>query len=326
MTVPPIRIVIVNYNGGAYVKRCVAAVLAQTCQDFELILADNGSSDGSSAAVPVDPRLSVRWFGANLGFAAANNRAAKDAAGRWLALLNPDAFPEPDWLAKLVEDAETTGAAMVGSTQLMDEQPDRYDGIGDGLSWFGMAWRGGYRHRVQTPHPDGECFSPCAAAALYDRALFQQVGGFDERFFLYGEDVDLGWRLRLAGGRCYQSGRAVVRHVGSGLTGRGSDFARYHGFRNQLWGAIKCLPGPLLLPALAVHLLALLLRAATRRQGRGAMMRAVRDGILGSGPYWRERQRVQAGAVSPWAPLRAASWNPLCFLRRTSALSVWDRE
>lgn len=324
MTVPSIRIIIVNYNGGAYLGRCIAAVLAQSRSDFELIIADNGSTDGSCQSLPSDPRLSVRWLGSNLGFAVANNRAAADATGRWLVLLNPDAFPDPDWLARLVEDAEATGAAMVGSTQLMDDHPDRYDGAGDAITWFGMAWRGGYRQPVRSPHPSGECFSPCAAAALYDRALFQRVGGFDESFFIYGEDVDLGWRLRLAGGRCYQSARAVVRHVGSGLTGRGSDFARYHGFRNQVWGAIKCLPTPLLPLALGVHLLAMLLLTlrALPTGGSRAMLRALRDGVLGSGPYWRAR--CQHPAQSRWAAVRAMSWNPLAFLRRAIGLRPWE--
>jgi len=324
MTAPPIRIIIVNYNGGAYLGRCVAAVLAQSRRDFDLIIADNGSSDGSCQTLPADPRLTVRSLGSNLGFAVANNRAAEDASGRWLVLLNPDAFPAPDWLACLIEDAERTGAAMVGSTQLMDDHPDRYDGTGDALTWFGMGWRGGYRQSVRTPHPSGECFSPCAAAALYDRALFQQVGGFDEHFFIYGEDVDLGWRLRLAGGRCYQSGRAIVRHVGSGLTGRGSDFARYHGFRNQLWGAIKCLPAPLLPLALPVHLTAMLLLTvrAVPSGGAKAMLRALRDGVLRCGPAWRARHQLLI--TSRWAPLRAMSWNPFAFLRRATRLRPWE--
>ncbi len=114
---PPVRIVIVNYNAGAHLERAVRAALAQTGPAFELVVVDNGSTDGSLDGLPAnDPRLEIRRMGANLGFAAGNNRGAEGAAGNWLATLNPDAFPEPGWLAALFAAAARHPAtAMFGS-------------------------------------------------------------------------------------------------------------------------------------------------------------------------------------------------------------------
>ncbi len=317
---PSVRIVIVNYNAGAHLRRAVAAVLAQTRRDFELVVVDNGSTDGSLDALPADPRLSVRRMGANLGFAAANNRGAEDAAGNWLATLNPDAFPEPGWLeALLAAAARHPGTAMFGSTQLRDDDPGILDGAGDAYSVFGLPWRGGHGRSVAELAAEGECFGPCAAAALYDLAAFRAAGGFDERFFCYCEDADLAFRLRLAGKRCVQVPGAVVRHVGAGTSGGGGDFMHYHSARNRIWLFVKNMPGPLfwafLVPFAATQL-ALLARDVARGRFR-ATARGMRDAISGLGPVWHVRRRVQAGRVASIAAVaRALTWSPVRLLGR----------
>lgn len=325
------RIIIVNFNAGAYLDRCLKAVQAQTRGDFEVVVVDNASHDGSLSAVPQDdPRFSIIALADNVGFAAANNRGAEGATTPWIVTLNPDAFPAPDWLATLIEDAEAhPGAAMVGSTLLLDDESDgvtRYDGTGDNVSPFGLPWRGGFRKPARTPHPAGEVFGPCAAAALYDRTMFETVGGFDECFFCYCEDVDLAFRIRLLGGRCYQSGRSVVRHISSGVTGRHSEFSLFYGYRNALWMALKCMPTmllPLVVVGQTLGCLLLELRGLMLRR-RLPGLRALYHGLVDCGPCWTARRSLQRQRrVSTVAILKALTWSLPAFIGRRIVVRPW---
>jgi GT2 family glycosyltransferase len=317
---PRVRIAVVNHNGGADLARSVACALAQTYRDFDLVVVDNGSTDSSLAQVAADPRLSVRKMNANLGFAAANNRAAEDARGEFLATLNPDAFAEPGWLAALLAAAARhPDAAMFGSTQLRAGDAARLDGVGDAYFAFGLPWRGGHGRPAAESPPDGETFSPCAAAALYRLDAFRAAGGFDERFFCYCEDVDLGFRLRLAGGRCVQVQDAVVHHVGGAIAGRAGEFVQYHSARNRIWLFVKNMPAALLwplLPGFVALNLALLAWAAARGHG-GAVARGMRDAVRGLAAVRADRRRVQAERAAPLGAIaRALCWSPLSPLSR----------
>ena len=208
----------------------------------------------------------------NLGFAAAVNQGARVAKGRWLALLNPDAFAEPDWLARLMSATQThPGVRSFTSRQLMAEDPTRLDGLGDVMALAGYPFRGGYTHPDPGPLEPGWVFSPCGGAMMIDRALFLKVGGFDERLFCYCEDVDLGYRLRLIGEPTLLASDAVVRHVGSASTGGPrSDFAVFYGTRNRFWVFVKDTPAGLFWLTLPLHILAtvvLFSRHATRGEG-----------------------------------------------------------
>ncbi|MCB9954335.1 MAG: glycosyltransferase family 2 protein [Parvularculaceae bacterium] len=313
-----ITVIIVNYNSDARLARAVACLAAQTFKDFEVIIADNASSDASlEFAQPPSLSLRIVRNDANLGFAKGNNEAAKLASGEWLALLNPDAYPEPDWLEQLVKAAERyPNVDAFGSTQIDANDPTKLDGAGDAYQAFGLPYRGHFGWPITALPEEGECFAPCAAAALYRRSTFEALGGFDESFFCYGEDVDLGFRLRLAGGRAVQVRAARVLHEGSGITGRRSDFAIYHGHRNRVWTFVKDMPGPIFWPALPFHLIlnaALFVRCAAGGTG-GAYLRAVADAVRGLGPVWKSRKAVQAdrragiGEIAHalvWFPLRA---------------------
>ena len=168
-------------------------------------------------------------------------------------------------------------AAAFASQMLLASAPDSLDGAGDSYHVSGRAWRNGHRaRRASWPPADVEVFAACAAAALYRRAAFDEVNGFDEHYFCYFEDVDLGFRLRLGGYRCLYVHAAVVRHVSSGLAGYRSDFAVYHGERNMVWTFFKDMPGPLLwlyLPQHVVLNLAALLYYPWRGQGRVVLAR-----------------------------------------------------
>lgn len=318
---PEVTVMIVAHQAGAHLGRCLAALGAQTFTDFEAIVVDNGSTDGAVAALaPLPSWARAVDAGGNLGFAAANNLAARAARGAWLAALNPDAFPEPDWLAVLIDATRRhPGAAMFGSTQIDDADPSRLDGAGDCYHGLGLAWRGGYGHPLSALPPEGTVFAPCAAAALYRRDAFLAAGGFDERFFCYHEDVDLGFRLRLAGHVCVQVAAARVRHVGSATTGRRSAFSVYHGTRNRIWTFMKTMPAPLLWPLLPGFLLlnlALLARAAPQGVA-GPTWRGMVDGVRGLRALWPSRRAVQrARRARLGAIARAMTWAPGPALRR----------
>jgi GT2 family glycosyltransferase len=253
--------------------------------------------------------LRVLRMPGNLGFAAANNRALDVCETEWLALLNPDARPEPDWLERLLGAADRHPEVdAFGSKQLLDADPTRLDGIGDTYHVCGAAWRVGY---LQTDRPGmalpGEIFAPCAAAAMYRRDALRAVGGFDEAYFCYFEDVDLGFRLRLRGYRCRLAADAVVRHVGSATTGgQQSDFAVYHGHRNLVWTYVKDMPGPWFWIYLPQHLLfnAVALLYFTARGQARAIWRAKWHALKGLPAAWRKRRATQAARRVTWPALR----------------------
>ncbi len=320
---PLISVAIVTFQSAQTLERCLAALKAQTFTDFELLIADNASSDGApQAAAKADPRLRLLDMASNLGFAAANNRAAEAARGRWLVLLNPDAYPQPDWLEQLLACAAAHPQAhCFTSRQLMAQDPSRLDGLGDAMTFIGFPFRGGYGRPDPGPDtPAREVFSPCGAAMMIDRALFLSLGGFDETYFCYCEDVDLGYRLRLLNEPIIAEPKACVLHEGSASTGgRRSDFSLFHGARNRLWTFIKNTPPLLFWPTLPLHAvatLALWLAASGRGEGE-AVARGLMAGLTGLGPVWRDRDVVQSRRVSSARAIGARMvWNPLAAAKR----------
>ncbi|GEO42428.1 glycosyl transferase [Skermanella aerolata] len=303
--VAPVSVIIVNFNGGSLLRRCLETLGDQTVSPQEILIVDNGSTDGSLTGIEDLPvvafgRVRIVVPGSNLGFAAANNLAAREVATHWIATLNPDAFPEPEWLAELMGATRRhPGTAMFGSTQLDAADAQRLDGAGDVYHASGLVWRGHHGAPVDSLPPEGEVFAPCAAAALYRRDAFLDAGGFDESFFCYCEDVDLGFRLRLLGHNCIQVAGARVHHVGSAITGRRSAFATYHSTRNRIWMFVKNMPAALLVPLLPVHavLNALLLLRALLLGEADAMLRGLRDALGGMGDVLASRRIVQARRV-----------------------------
>jgi GT2 family glycosyltransferase len=294
---PLLSVIIVNYNAGDRLARAVEALRAQTMRDFEVLILDNASTDGSLDLVKAEGLdLRILPQAENLGFAAGNNIAVKEATGQWLAFLNPDAYAEPNWLEEITSAiARYPGVEAFGSTQLDAEDPSLIDGAGDCYSIFGIYYRALHGMSADRLPEDAEVFAPCAAAAIYSRARFEALGGFDERFFCYGEDVDLGFRHRLAGGRCVQLRQAVVHHEGSGITGKVSEFTVYHGHRNRIWVAYKNLP-PALYRATTPLRMAVD-RALARRFAKlglkGAYSRALKDGYGRLSEFTDDRERLR---------------------------------
>jgi GT2 family glycosyltransferase len=320
---PTVSVVIVSYESGSTLERCLAGLDAQTFTDFEVLLVDNASTDGApQAAAAADSTIRFLQPGVNLGFAAGNNLAAREARGRWLVLLNPDAYPDPDWLEALIAGTlRHPEVRCFTSLQMVADEPDLMDGAGDVMTSAGIPFRGGYRRRLPPKLREGEVFSACGAATLIDRALFLSLGGFDERFFCYCEDVDLGYRLRLAGEATLLLPAARVEHVGSASTGVRSDFAVFHGSRNRIWTFLKNTP-PLLLwltTPLHVAVTAGLLLLHARRGDAAPVVRGIRAALKREAldPILASRRELQAGRkVGSWDILRAMAIDPVAFFGR----------
>ena len=295
-----IPIIIVNWNGATCLGQCLDALSLQTYPHFRVIVVDNGSTDGSveSVMLRTDPRTTLVRLDHNTGFAAANNLGmAQCADATWVALLNPDAFPGPTWLAELVAAARAhPHCAGFGSHLIDAENRDLSDGTGDEYHISGRPFRRDHLSPVCTSRRDpGPIFAPCAAAALYQRSAWKRVGGMDEDYFCYLEDVDLAFRIRLQGFHFRYAPAAVCYHVGSALTGRRSDFSVYHGQRNLVWTFVKNMPTPLFWLLLPVHIGLNLLaigRFAMRGQLR-TVMRAKRDALRGLARAWDKRSAIQ---------------------------------
>jgi len=298
-----VTVVIVNWNSGYLLAECLACLSGQSYSPARILVMDNGSTDGSAEGVQQVPGVTVRMLGENLGFAVANNRALSECDTEYVVLLNPDAFPESNWLDRLVEAANAQPeVSAFGSRQMVHGSSNLLDGIGDAYHVSGLVWR--KRHGCKQGNADlvaAKIFSPCAAAVLYRRQALVDVGGFDGNYFCYMEDVDLGFRLRLAGYSAMYIPDAVVHHVGSASTGgQHSDFAVYHGHRNLVWTFVKNMPGALFWLFLPFHVLLNLITVPffmLRGQGR-VILRAKRDAIKGLPWAWAKRKQIQALRVA----------------------------
>ena len=297
---PLVSIIVVYWNSAEHLPRCLDCLAQQTFRNFEVILIDNGSLDQHIDQLHQEYRalvLRIEHLASNLGFAKANNIGAHLARGKWLALLNTDAFPKADWLENLLRATETNPEfVFFASRQIQANAPEWLDGAGDAYHISGLGWRRCYNlssenHALEVK----EVFSSCGAAALYAREDFLQVGGFDEDYFSYFEDIDLGFRLRLNGRKCLYIPDAVVQHVGSGSTGKRSNFSVYYGYRNMIWTFTKDMPGGLFWLYLPIHIgtiLFFILYLTVRNQG-SMIWRAVFDAVSGLPKALRKRRLIQ---------------------------------
>lgn len=325
-----VAVVIVNANAGEHLLRTLECLERQTVAPRRVLVVDNASSDGSMDGLEERfPWVEAIRLERNVGFAAANNLAVARADDcEWIALLNPDAYAEPRWLAELLAAAHRRpDVTFFGSRLVRANAPDELDGTGDVLHVSGMAWRRDHGLAADAvDRPEEEIFSPCAAAALYRRDVFLAVGGFDEHFFCYYEDSDLAFRLRLAGERCLYVPGAVVHHVGSATTGRMSDFTIYHSYRNQTWLYAKNMPLALCVLYAWQHVLVGCLVFGAfllRRQGR-VVLRAKWDAMRELPRVLRQRRLIQRqrrlGTIAVWRLLaRGVDGYTLTFAGRLRA-------
>lgn len=290
-----IEIIIVNWNSEGLIDLNINNLNKRVISNFRITVVDNSKS---FCKLKTHKNITCIEAKKNLGFAAGNNLALKQCNTEFVALLNPDAFPEPNWLENLLKAAQQyPEVAVFGSCQINDTYPNKLDGIGDEYHISGLVWRNGYNCSTPTTlQAPQEIFSPCAAAALYRRSALEEIGFFDEDYFCYVEDVDLGFRLRLAGHKALYVPDAIVRHVGSATTGgQQSDFSVYHGHRNLVWTYIKNMPPLLFWSLLPLHLalnIFTIIWFSLRGQGK-IILKAKWDAIKGIPKMWKKRQYIQ---------------------------------
>jgi hypothetical protein len=238
-----VSIVIPTWNGADLLAACLRSLRAQTYRDFEVVVVDNGSIDRTRAMLAAEfPEVRLAAFAENRGFAAATNAGLRAATGELLVCLNNDVECEPQWLAALVGAADAHPEAGSVASKMMDaRRPGVIDAAGDAMAL--VAWN------VGRGQPDGpqfrqgrEILSACAGAALYRRAVFDRAGWFDERYFAWFEDVDLGIRAQLAGFRCWFEPTAIVHHHGSATAARLSERKTYLAVRNGMYLFFKTMP------------------------------------------------------------------------------------
>ncbi len=272
---PLISVLVVNWNGLTFIDDCLASLERQTWKQREFILVDNGSTDGSTERIRNwagrQPAALVLCLSENTGFCKANNLAFARARGEWIALLNNDAVAEPSWLEELVKYGDTkTRIGMLGSKIVFAEPAGVIDKVGHLIYWDGQN-RGRGTMEADTGQYDRpeEILWPDACAALYHRKVFEETGGFDETFFAFGDDADLGMRARLLGWKAWYVPTAVVRHRHSATAGAYSPLKIMLVERNRLLLAIKSFTLPLLIqnPYWTLRRFGWHLYAGLRRQG-----------------------------------------------------------
>lgn len=239
-------VIILNWNGGVYVAEAIASILSQNYPETELLVVDNGSADGSLQDIKDRFRNQLRLIEnkTNAGFAAGNNIGIEQSRGKYVALLNNDAVADPSWLKELVVVAEADPRAGMCAPKVLNYfERDTFDTAGH------LVYRDGLnRGRGRLEKDEGqydkieEVFFPSGAAALYRKAMLDEIGLFDEDFFAYGEDADLGIRGRLAGWKCVYVPKAIAYHRYSASSSAYSPMKAFLVERNRNWVALKNFP------------------------------------------------------------------------------------
>ena len=295
-----VAVVIPNYQGERWLPGVLDSVAAQTVAPAVVVVVDDGSTDGSLALLAGRfPQVRVIALGSNGGFARTANAGIAAVEAEAVALVNTDVVLAPDWLERAAAALATSPQTVAVATKMVDlDDPSLLYDAGDVLRRDGACEQRGRFERDEGRHDaPGEVFSACAGAALYRRAAVLAAGGFEERFGTYLEDVDLGLRLRLAGGRCRWEPRAVARHAGGGSSGELQYGPGAWVERNTLLLVARAFPLRWL-PYVAYRQLAWAWHA-WRGGGLRDHLAGVRMALPLLPAFARERRALRAGAARP---------------------------
>ncbi|HTQ55255.1 MAG TPA: glycosyltransferase family 2 protein [Bryobacteraceae bacterium] len=271
---PEISVAVVNWNRRDYLRACLESLTRQRDARFEVIVVDNGSRDGSAEMAREEFGARVIANAENRGFCAANNQAFAAARGAFIALLNNDAEAEPDFLAALRRAFDAPEVGMAAAKVLVYEDPRRIDKAGHLIYPDGQNRGRGTGEIDQGQYDrDRDCLWPDGCAAMYRKAMLDRIGGFDEDFFMFADDAELGLRARIAGWRCRYAPEAVVRHHRGGSLDAGSPRRIFLIERNRVLLAAKLFPWRLLLLNPFYFALRLAGGVAAAARGKGEMAR-----------------------------------------------------
>ncbi|MCK5919536.1 MAG: glycosyltransferase family 2 protein, partial [Methylococcales bacterium] len=300
MILPAISIIIPNWNGKQHLTACLTSLRRQTFQKYEVIVADNGSTDGSQELIRADyPDVRLIELGRNIGFTGACNAGWHAARGDVIILLNNDTEVDSGWLGQIMAAfAMYPEVGIVASKMLLFDKRDHFHTAGDYYRVDGIPGNRGVWQQDVGQYDSAEyVFSACGGSSAYRRTLIDQIGFLDNDFFFSCEDVDLAWRAQIAGWRTLYLPDAIVYHklkaTGGGVT------SSYYDGRNFLYLIWKNYPTSLLkrhwkkIVRAQGHITIEALRHWRGKEAR-ARLRGQVAGLLGAGRMLRKRRAVQA--------------------------------
>lgn len=327
-----ISIVIPNWNGEKWLACCLDSLRKQSFQDFHVYVVDNGSVDGSVSLLETSyPEVSVIRNDTNLGFAGGINRGFSKAKGALIVALNNDVEAHPDWLHRIDEAMDGDSEAGFAASQLLDfKKRSIIDSLGDGYLPCGLSFKiGAGRMESRAPKRPVEVQSACAAASVYRASMLSEIGFFDEDFFAYMEDIDLGLRAQRAGYRCIYVPDAKVYHIGSATSGgTASAFSLRQTVRNTYRVMWKNLPLPLLPVYLAMtflfHIFVLIFSFIPvapdwLRGNRGAVFQGLYSAICDTPKSLRKRRNLRALQRQGAGRFLLITWRSLQLHRQVSS-------
>lgn len=302
---PRVSVIIPHWNGKEHLETCLEAMRRQTFRQFEVILVDNGSTDGSQEFVRNQyGEVRLLELGRNLGFTGACNAGYRVARGAFIVLLNNDTEADAAWLEALVDAFHRyPQAGSIASKLLLFDQRDHFHAAGDFYRVDGIPGNRGVWHKDRGQYDEEEeVFGACGAAAAYRRTMLDETGFLDSAFYFSCEDIDLAWRAQLGGWQVIYAPRAIVYHklkaTGGSVTGS------YYDGRNFLYVIWKNYP-PSLLRLYWPHILRAQLKItssalkAWRGQAARARLRGQLAGVAGLARLWGRRRYVQANRRVP---------------------------
>ena len=292
-----VSVVIVNWNGKKFLAECLDGLRKQTYEDHSIVLVDNASDDGSLEFVNKNyPEIKIIALPENFGFAVANNVAIDSIKTENVALLNNDAIPHPAWLENLLKALEKNPeAGFAACKMLLYDRPDIMDRAGDIYTTAGTALLSGRGEPSENFNKPARVFGACAGAAMYRKCMLDDIGLFDEDFFLLYEDVDLSFRAQLRGYKCLYVPDAVVYHKASGSIGEDTPISVYYSHRNLEWVYIHNMPGSLIKKTMLNHLiynLASFFFFVAKGRGK-TFIKAKLDALRGIKRALEKRRRIQ---------------------------------
>jgi GT2 family glycosyltransferase len=305
-------VVIPTLAADSRLLECVRSLSRQTRQDIEVIVVDN-SGTGLVRKNGTAPGARVIENARNVGFGAAINQGVKGSTAPYVATLNDDAVAHAEWIEALARALDARPDAGMCASQVCLFGEERLDSAGMLIARDGSSKQRGHGRMPHDFPVAEEVLMPSGSAALYRRAMLEDIGGFDDSFFLYCEDTDLGLRALWAGWKCLYTPRAVVEHHYSASTGRASPLKAYYVERNRLFVVAKNFPARMAMLAPFVSLARYFWHARFLFEGKGSAARFRAEGNAGPkmlwyivkahaalaaniGRLWRERRRIRARA------------------------------
>jgi GT2 family glycosyltransferase len=247
---PLISVIIPNWNGKHFLAECIDSLKEQTFCDFETILVDNGSTDGSVefAEKRYGDFIRIIQNKKNLGFTGGNNVGIQAARGEYIVLLNNDTWAAPTWLEELAKATYLVRPIGMWASKVYSYyKRNQIEAVGELIYWDGLSRsRGQYEEERGQYEKMEEIFFPPGCGGMYRKVVFEEIGLFDEDFFAYADDAEIGIRARLAGWKCVYVPKAILYHKNSGTAGQYSPLKAFYVERNRFWITLKYFPLPLL--------------------------------------------------------------------------------